>query len=583
MASVAILDQFGTPFPTSEQREQEKYLRRIRARYDAAQTDSQNQRHWQHTDSLSAASAHDPQTRRMLRERGRYEFANNSYCQGLGLTLANDTIGTGPSLRMQLGNTELNKFIEQQVWGEWARLTCLARKLRTNRLSRYSIGEGVFRLYRNPTIGHAAQIDLRGVEADQMATAQIDYLSLDEQREVDGIRFDSWGNPSEYHFLKRHPGAQSIFTDLWEHETVPADQVIHLFRSDRDGQRRGVPEITPALELFAKLRRFTDAVILAAETAADFTAIMKTNGSAEVDTAAVEAMDAVSLYKNMMLTLPKGWDVTQMRAEQPTTTYQMFVDAILQMIGRCLCMPFIVIGGNAKDYNYASGRLDLQSYRNALRVDRSYYESDCLDKLFWAVMSESAMAGLVPNTQLMGGAYVPPPTMTRNIARGCAMLKARGYFEVSAWLECAVRATPGLRDLINASAWLEANGLPGEASMLRSLNHKWRWNAWDHVDPEKVRKADKLGLSIGLDSHVDRLLDEDRDPEDFLAEQANFLGVSVPELQALIRQNLFGSQQANPVQQPNQQPNEPKNNEPKDQKPAPQNAQAASEYSLVPA
>ena len=39
--------------------------------------------------------------------------------------------------------------------------------------------------------------------------------------------------------------------------------------SDRPGQARGIPDITPALPLFAQLRRFTLAVLAAAETAAD--------------------------------------------------------------------------------------------------------------------------------------------------------------------------------------------------------------------------------------------------------------------------------------------------------------------------
>ena len=48
------------------------------------------------------------------------------------------------------------------------------------------------------------------------------------------------------------------------YDRVPAAAVIHYFRTDRPGQRRGIPEITPALPLFAQLRRYTLAVIAAA-------------------------------------------------------------------------------------------------------------------------------------------------------------------------------------------------------------------------------------------------------------------------------------------------------------------------------
>jgi len=66
----------------------------VRARYDAAQTTAENARHWAMADSLSADGAASADARRKLRERSRYEVANNSYAKGIVLTLANDCIGT---------------------------------------------------------------------------------------------------------------------------------------------------------------------------------------------------------------------------------------------------------------------------------------------------------------------------------------------------------------------------------------------------------------------------------------------------------------------------------------------------------
>jgi len=76
---------------------------------------------------------------------------------------------------------------------------------------------------------------------------------------------------------------------------VPADAVVHWFRSDRPGQHRGIPEITPALPLFAQLRRYTLAVIAAAETAADFAAVLFTDAPANGEAQALEPM-TVSSY-----------------------------------------------------------------------------------------------------------------------------------------------------------------------------------------------------------------------------------------------------------------------------------------------
>jgi hypothetical protein len=67
----------------------------VRAKFDSAQTTADNRRHWANADGLSADAAANPEVRRTLRNRARYEVANNSYARGIVLTLANDVIGTG--------------------------------------------------------------------------------------------------------------------------------------------------------------------------------------------------------------------------------------------------------------------------------------------------------------------------------------------------------------------------------------------------------------------------------------------------------------------------------------------------------
>ncbi|MEX0715434.1 MAG: hypothetical protein WD066_02550, partial [Planctomycetaceae bacterium] len=51
----------------------------VRAKYDSALTTDNNRRHWALADGLSANVANGPEVRRILRNRARYEVANNSY------------------------------------------------------------------------------------------------------------------------------------------------------------------------------------------------------------------------------------------------------------------------------------------------------------------------------------------------------------------------------------------------------------------------------------------------------------------------------------------------------------------------
>ncbi len=364
----------------------------VRARYDAAATNPDNRRHWANADGLSANAANSAEVRRILRNRSRYEVANNSYARGIVLTLANDVIGTGPRLQMLTVDTEANRRIEQ-AFANWAKVVGLAEKLRTMRMARATDGESFSILTNNPKLPTQVQLDLRLIEADQVCTP--DLASMDANA-VDGIVFDAAGNPVMYHVLREHPGG-TAGRFILGYDRVPAASMLHWFRADRAGQARGIPDIMPALPLFAQLRRFTLAVIAAAETAADFAGILYTDAPAGGESEAAEPFEPIELEQRALVTMPGGWKMSQLQAEQPATTYAEFKKEILNEIARCLNMPFNVAAGNSSGYNYASGRLDHQTYFKAIRVDQSQLECVVLDRVLAAWLDEAALIpGLLP-------------------------------------------------------------------------------------------------------------------------------------------------------------------------------------------
>jgi len=100
----------------------------VEGRFDSAQTNADNRRHWANADGLSADASASPAVRQTLRNRARYEVANNSYARGIVLTLANDVTGTGPRLQMLTGSTgrtegdsgKTNQTIEREFMA-WAK------------------------------------------------------------------------------------------------------------------------------------------------------------------------------------------------------------------------------------------------------------------------------------------------------------------------------------------------------------------------------------------------------------------------------------------------------------------------------
>jgi len=353
--------------------------------------------------------------------------ANNSYARGIILTLANDVIGTGPKLQMLSDDPEADRRIEQE-FSTWARAVGLAEKLRTMRMARAEDGEAFAVFTNNPALPTTIKLDLKLVEADQVTTPDMTGF---ETNQVDGIRFDSHGNPVEYHVLRQHPGDLGGGTNL-DYERVPAESMIHLFRADRPGQVRGVPDIMPALPLFAQLRRFTLAVLAAAETAADFAGILYTDAPAGGEADSAEPFEPIELEQRALLTMPGGWKMGQLHAEQPATTYAEFKREILNEIARCLNMPYNIAAANSSGYNYASGRLDHQTYYKSICVEQSHLEAVVLDRILGAWLNEAVLvSNLLPQ-------------------------------------------------------WMRSVVLPG---------HQWFWNSHEHVDPAKEANAQATRLT----------------------------------------------------------------------------------------
>lgn len=376
-------------WPFSHKSQPVRVRHTVSAKFDAAQTTAENRNHWANADNLSPNAAASPAVRQVIRNRARYEVANNSYARGMLLTLANDVIGTGPRLQLLTSDSKLNQAVER-AFAEWSKTVNLASKLRTMRMAVAQDGEAFAMMVTNPGTGSPIGLDIELIEADRITSPQTQRLFSDQMDPADGIEVDAYGNPQSYHLLRQHPGSNASVV-VPDYLQVAAAAMLHLFRSDRPGQRRGLPEIMPALPLFAQLRRYTLAVVAAAETAANMAVLMETPAPAGGEAADVDAGVEMELTRNQALFMPEGWTATQLKAEQPTTTYAMFKAEILNEIARCLNMPFNVAAGNSSAYNYASGRLDHQTYYKSIRVDQTQIESTVLDRVFAAWLNEAAL------------------------------------------------------------------------------------------------------------------------------------------------------------------------------------------------
>lgn len=373
--------------------------RELAASYDAAKTTSENRKHWKNADDKPPAWANNPQTRQTLRMRGQYEADNNSYCSGMVSTLTRDVVGyRPPSLQVTTKDVELNKVIEGE-WNTWAyhRLVNLPEKLTVMDNGKRIQGENFVAIKGDKEVeqrtGYNLNIDVLSASRVCDPTYNLNPDKNQSTYNDDGVVIDTrTGRPKEFRVIDPYTELTYGTSGTYgEYIKVSSRYLLQWFTPKRAGQFRGICEYTPALPLFAQLRRYDLATLTAAETAAMLAGIMKTNSTFAAEPVAVPNWQKVDLERGTLLTLPDGWDATQFKPEQPVSVYEMFVNCFLRQIGRCLNLPFGVMVGDSSRYNYSSARLDYIGYDAQLQYDRDQLVIRILDPLFDEFIYELAL------------------------------------------------------------------------------------------------------------------------------------------------------------------------------------------------
>lgn len=348
----------------------------IRGSYDSASTTRNNQNRWQYTDALSAVDANNANVRKTLISRARYEYDNNCYANGIINTIAKDTVGTGPRLQFNDPNDTLNQL--EADWNAWVEETRYADKLLIMRICKAKDGECYALKVVNKNLKNDVKLYLQLFEAEQIGS------HFNSKTQVDGVYTNKFNEAEAFNLFDNHPG-QSISQ---KGRRVSSKDLIQYAYMTRPGQLRGIPEITPALELFVQLRAYTLSVLAASETAANLSGILYTSGSPDDETDEVPADTEFPIERNTLKALPFKWDMKQLKAEQPVTAYPDFKREILNEAARCLNVPYNVAAGNSSDYNFASGRLDFQEYWKTIDVEQEQIDLVINDNVFMSYATE---------------------------------------------------------------------------------------------------------------------------------------------------------------------------------------------------
>lgn len=478
-----ILDQYGRKIDTDK--------KEIKATFDLASHSNENANHWANADNLSARAAVSPGVRRLVRTRSRYEAENNGWYSGILRTAVNHIIQLGPRLQIQAGERENADRVERQ-FAAWSRSVDFVEKLRIVFEAYWRDGEVFIHRKRNKTI-EPWTLDFEVIESDQVTSP---WSELQSSPYVDdGIMLDPITGAKSYHILDHHPGSNdTLATDAGK--WYPASEVLHLYRRERPGQTRGIPRATPSLQMLPIMRRQELATLATAEQVANFAMYLKTN-SPNVDPEDSPADFAeIEMARNMLTTLPKGWEIGQVQPNQPGPSYTPFQQQALQSFSRCTNMPFSLAAGSGKDSNFSSFKGDMKNvWEPEVVCEQSRTEIKVVEPIFQWFLEDSV--------------YVPG----------------------------------------------SLDGMPS----IQEIDHKFTWPGLPELDPIVSANAATIRVSTGQSTIVEENAKLNKDWETEAERGASAFGIPVEQYKQAIFTRIFAVPGIAPVEETEEQESQEQN------------------------
>jgi len=281
-----------------------------------------------------------------------------------------------------------------------------------------------------------------------------------------GVEFNEAGKRVAYHFLRRPPGEfrdHNTFGTVTER--IPANRVLHIFKTLRPGQVRGIPVTLAGMATLAMLDLYDDAELERKRTAALFAAFVTKSDGAE---------DGDSPLGSLITTDPS----------KPANSYPLEPGAVVGMeVGEDIKFSAPAdVGANYEGFEY----------RNLLKAACGFgvpYSSFTGD--LKAVNYSSIRAGLVEFRR-------KAEAMQHNvfIFKLCRPV----------WIRFLDLAT-----FAGTAPWSASEYM---ANIRLHRRVKWLTPKWDWVDPYKDLQAEKLAVDNGFKSRSDVIEAEGYDPEE---------------------------------------------------------------------
>lgn len=352
-----------------------------------------------------------------LRALSRDLELNNDYMLKYLAAVVTNVVGSkGFSLQLQIKDnngsldTLANNLVEEGFKKWCSRTICeTTGRFTFKELTRLIIrtvardGECLVRKIRDKSVnkfGYSLQL----LDIDRLVTNY--NKKLDNGNIVSmGIETDKYQRPINYYINTNMSVQSNVYTK--DIEIVPADEILHIYRSNRAEQFRGIPWTHSVIATLEMLAGYQDAAVtkkrIVAATMGFFT--NELGDAAELgDEEDEETGEYVSYAEPGKFTvLPKGSQFTSFDP-QSNDDYYAFVKSVLRSVSAALGISYHTLANDLENVNFSSIRAGVLEERDLWKTCQDWFIAQFLEPVFKDWLYESLKNGAL---QYPGGSSLP--------------------------------------------------------------------------------------------------------------------------------------------------------------------------------
>lgn len=449
----------------------------------------------------------------LLRERSRDQYYGVPLARGSIERIVTSSVGPGlrPKFsidRDYLGMTEEEadrwEDTAEREFGYWAESKDCDASRRNNFyemqgvafLSLLMNGDVFAALPMRPLPGRIYDLQVRLLEGDRVCDPMIMPRGV---RICQGIEMDPGGTPVAAWITNRHPKGESFALPKLDWVRAPffgevsgRRNLLHLMRSERVDQPRGVPLLAPVIETLKQLGRYTDAELMASVVNGMYSIFFEHEAkemelgeeSYALDDSGLEEdlLGRVQLGYGSVFDLPPGVKANATAPGRPNQSFDAFVVAICRQVGSALGIPFELLVLNFTS-SYSASRGALLEAWKLFKIWREWFSDNFCQPILFEWLCEAVLKGRIEAP----GFFEDPMT-------------AYCYSWVD-WYGPAQGQLDPLKEVNAAQKRIEINASSESREAMELTGSEWEMNVRLRAKEEAVKK--KLGLgSAGYSAPV---------------------------------------------------------------------------------